>query len=632
MARFTQEEYEKARGVNILDYLNSNGYNIKKVGNNEYTLLEHDSIRINPVRNTFFWNSQNVGGSTIQFLQVYEGKSLVEAINILNGKSISNFKIQNKQPEKNIEIKGDVVLPKKNIDNKRVQAYLTKSRKIDFEIVNSLIKSGNIYEDKENHNIIFVGKDKDNNIKYASKRSTLTNSSFKGDLKNSDKDFGFRINGAKCNDKVYIFESAIDLMTHATISKGLGKDWKEDNRISLGCLSFKALDNFLVDNTNIKELVLFLDSDEEGLKNANKLYKNYGNDYKIDIITVKNKDLNQTWQDYLNDKESNINTKFVDYIKYLDKPFLEPKILDNKERLKNHLENMLDINFDYIDKEKVYKNLLENLFEKEDRKAVFLIKDEKGQSIGGYEWDIYNKDYKLNLLNKGVEKPLFFKSIENSECVFLYDNIVSTLAMNTSVNTCYVNNIDNLDNIDNVIKDNKGIDTIFLFVDKNTKLYKEYQNQNSQIYKDIKAKENQYNIKIGIEDWSKDSYKGFIKKNYIKDKFIPKQKGDSNELYQTLLQKTNIPKQRLLELFRNNVIYQDIDKNMVFLIKDEKGQDVGGYELNINSKKPEIKKLENTYISKEQEEETLNLATYIFKDINGISNTLGIEKNLEIEL
>ena len=34
------------------------------------------------------------------------------------------------------------------------------------------------------------------------------------------------------------------------------------------------------------------------------------------------------------------------------------------------------------------------------------------------------------------------------------------------------------------------------------------------------------------------------------------------------------------------------------------------------SKTPEIKKLENTHISKEQETETINFATYIFNNVN----------------
>ena len=69
-------------------------------------------------------------------------------------------------------------------------------------------------------------------------------------------------------------------------------------------------------------------------------------------------------------------------------------------------------------------------------------------------------------------------------------------------------------------------------------------------------------------------------------------------------------------MFGYNHIYQDVDRNMVFLVKDEKGENIGGYSLDVYSKTPEIKKLENTYISKEQERETINFATYIFNNVN----------------
>ncbi len=309
MAGFTQEQYEKASQVELMDYLISNGYNIKKVGANEYTLEEHDSMRINPLKNNFFWNSRNVGGSTIQFLQYYEGKSFVDAVKILSGEQASTTITNRPKYTPKIEEKGKLILPEKNEDNKRAIAYLTKSRKLDFEIVNSLIKSGNIYESKDKHNVVFLGKDNENNVKYAMQRSTLTESTYKGDCENSDKNFGFRINSQNNCDKVCVFESAIDLITHATISKHLGKDWKDINRVSLGCLSFKAMDNFLKDNNHIKEINMFLDNDEAGQENAQKFYNQYKDNYKINIIQVKSKDLNQTWQDYLKDN-------IVKYIKH----------------------------------------------------------------------------------------------------------------------------------------------------------------------------------------------------------------------------------------------------------------------------------------------------------------------------
>lgn len=629
MSGFTQEEYEKASQVELIDYLIANGYGLKKVGTNEYTLEEHDSMRINPLKNTFFWNSRNVGGSTIQFLQHYEGKTLVETIKTLNGKSISNYINFNNKPKITKEVlkeeKGNLVLPERNENNKRAIAYLTQTRKIDIEIINSLIKSGNIYESKEKHNIVFLGINKENIPKYAMQRSTLTNSDYKGDCKNSDKDFGFRINGNVNSNRVYVFESAIDLLSHATISKHLGANWKDANRVSLGCLSFKAIDNFLQDNKNIKEIVLFLDNDNSGIINRNKLYRHYGNDYNIEIINVKNKDLNQTWQDYLKDKEIDKNVKFKDYIKYAQKPFLPPKTLENQENIRNYTINMLDNdNIKHLFKKDI-------LLETEDNKAILLIKDEDEEIVGGYEWDVYNKNYtNLTLLNKSIEKPLFFKSTENeSKSVFLYNDIVSPLYMMNTVNTAYTNNIENLENIDKVIKDNENIESIFLYVDANTDFYTQAKDENSIIYSKLKEKEEKYNIKIGIEQWDKNNYKELLKSEYIKKPFIPKEKGNNEELYSFLLSKTNIPKQRLVEMFKKNHIYQDVDRNMVFLIKNENGQNIGGYSLDIYNKAPQLKRLENTYISKDKEIETINFATYILKNT---SNSLEIEQTEEMEI
>ena len=479
--------------------------------------------------------------------------------------------------------------------------------------MNSLIKSGYIYESKDKHNVVFLGLNKENVPKYAMQRSTLSNNSYKGDCKNSDKDFGFRLNGNINSDRVYVFESAIDLLTHASISKHLGGNWKEANRVSLGCLSFKAMDNFLQDNKNIKEVVLFLDNDEAGIRDRNKFYKHYGNDYKVEIVSVKNKDLNQTWQDYLKDRENN-DVKFKDYIKYGEKPFLEPKTLDNQENIRAYVKNML--NDENININKLFRDGV--LLETKDNKAILLIKDEKGENIGGYEWDIYNKDYtNLTLLNKSVEKPLFFPcTSKKSNSLFLYNDIVSSLHIMNLINTGYTSDIENLNNIDIILSGNRNLESVFLFVDPNTEFYKQATDENSLIYKQLKEKELKYNIRIGIEEWDKENYKSLLKDEYIKKPIIPKEKGNNEELYSFLLHKTDIPKQRLVEMFGYNHIYQDVDRNMVFLVKDENGKNIGGYSLDVYSKTPEIKKLENTHISKEQERETINFATYIFNNVN----------------
>ena len=612
MAGFTQEQYKKASETNILDYLISNGYNIKKVGANEYTLEEHDSMRINPLKNNFFWNSRNVGGSTIQFLQYYEGKSFVDAVKILSGEQVSNNITNKPKYIPKAEEKGELILPERNEDNKRAIAYLTKSRKLDFEIVNSLIKSGNIYESKDKHNVVFLGKDNENNVKYAMQRSTLTESTYKGDCENSDKNFGFRINSQNNCDKVCVFESAIDLITHATISKHIGKDWKDINRVSLGCLSFKAMDNFLKDNNHIKEINLFLDNDEAGQENAQKFYNQYKDNYKINIIQVKSKDLNQTWQDYLKDKELNNNIKISGYLKCLNSPFVLPKKLENSN-LKQYLKNMLDDfkqNEMIENIESIFKNEL--IFESEDNKAILVCKDEKGENVGGYKWDIYNKDFTLKTLQNGKEEPIYFKSIsEESDCIMVFDDIVSPIYLMKTVNTAYVSKVENLENIDKLINSNKKVKNIVLFsTDKD--FQNNFKDENSEIYKTIKNKADKYGIEIKVEEWEEDCYKSFLKQNFFQDKFQLSEQGDNEELYCFLRKNTNIPKEKLLKAFKNNDIYQDIDRNMIFVAKNEQGENIGGYKWDIYSKSENLILIPNSNMSKKQQDDISGFAKNIY--------------------
>ena len=175
----------------------------------------------------------------------------------------------------------------------------------------------------------------------------------------------------------------------------------------------------------------------------------------------------------------------------------------------------------------------------------------------------------------------------------------------------------------------ENIKTIVLCPEGDIGFKKQAKDENSQVFKALREKEEKYGIKIVVEEWEKDLYKSFLKEDYIKKPFIPKEVGSNEELYSLLLQKSNIPKNRLIEMFKENHIYQDVDRNMVFLAKDENGQNIGGYSLDVYNKNPQLKKLENTYISKDKETETLNFATYILKNI---SNSLEIEQVEEMEI
>jgi len=261
---YSREQIEKARNADLVTYLYQNGYRLIKSARNEYRLEEHDSLVIS--NNKWHWFSQVICCNTYDFFIKYEVNSFTEAVVELLGISgredrIENIKTYVPKKEKTVT---ELKLPEKNKNYRRVFAYLIKTRCLDKDIVCDMVKENLIYESKDTHNVVFLGKDKDGNIRHASVRGTLSDKSYKGDCLGSDKRYCFNIKGR--SDTLFVFESAIDLLSHATITKMKKKDYREDHRISSGGVSSIALFQYLKDNPDIKNVVLCLDNDEAGEK------------------------------------------------------------------------------------------------------------------------------------------------------------------------------------------------------------------------------------------------------------------------------------------------------------------------------------------------------------------------------
>ncbi len=99
-------------------------------------------------------------------------------------------------------------------------------------------------------------------------------SEFKQDKENSDKSYPFYVEGK--SDTVMFCESSIDLMSHSTLAKMHGQDWKQDHRISLGCTWDGALERYLKDHPEIRKIVFALDNDFDARDKDGKRAPNYG--------------------------------------------------------------------------------------------------------------------------------------------------------------------------------------------------------------------------------------------------------------------------------------------------------------------------------------------------------------------
>ena len=168
------------------------------------------------------WWSRNIGGTTaLDYLTTVEGVSFLDAVQRILGEPPH-------VPRKSEPIeplpKTEFALPPKHADTRRVFAYL-RSRGIDAEIINHCIKHGQLYEDAERHNCVFVGYEHGNPA-YGALRGTLSETTFAGEVPGSDKRFSFAVPLCAGGKTLCVFESAIDALSYLTLLKLRGQDWR----------------------------------------------------------------------------------------------------------------------------------------------------------------------------------------------------------------------------------------------------------------------------------------------------------------------------------------------------------------------------------------------------------------------
>lgn len=277
MPGVSREQIAKAKEIDLLSYLKAyEPYSIRKTSQNEYCLIEHDSLKIS--NGKWHWFSRGIGGKTaLDFLIHVRGIDFVGAVQMLIGDYVS---ISHSQPvipkqalnqdTKSIPKTKPFMLPQPNTDNSRVIAYL-QSRGIDRKIIDRCIETGTLYESALTHNCVFVGMDNKNKARFACVRGTKGD--FKQDIDGSDKSYGFTIPTQDSNNSLFVFESSIDALSQATMDlhSAVGDMWDKYNRISLSGISTLALMQYLKDNPHIDRICLCLDNDVTGQENSRKI-------------------------------------------------------------------------------------------------------------------------------------------------------------------------------------------------------------------------------------------------------------------------------------------------------------------------------------------------------------------------
>ena len=314
--RFTAEELELAKQVDLCRVAEHLGYTVKRIGQ-YHTLKEMDSIRI---YNRSHWcrfsrryDKGENGGSQIDFLQVFAGMDVKEAVFWLldfagyhreressagglaaggnYSKRSSNF--HNLAPaEKKEGPKKPFVLPEFAGSNACLYRYLEHERGIARPVIDFFVRKGILYEAKNYHNIVFVGTDREGVPKFASMRGVFDKAGkgFKCDVAGNDKRYGFHLYYGKSR-KVVVFEAAIDLMSYITMFPT-----DRASMVALGMLADAPLETFLAEHPELEEIRFCLDNDGPGRKAAAALqqkYREQGYQTEVFLPPEPYKDFNQ---------------------------------------------------------------------------------------------------------------------------------------------------------------------------------------------------------------------------------------------------------------------------------------------------------------------------------------------------
>lgn len=269
MSYVNPEQIEQAKQMDLLTYLQTfEPQELVHVAGSVYSTRTHDSLKIS--NGKWCWWSRSIGGrSALDYLVKVREMGFPEAVEQLTGRVVAApstpvFKETTRPKE--------IELPKACRNNDGVIRYL-RGRGISAGLIDYCIRSNRLYESWPYHNAVFVGMDGRGKPRYAALRGI--NTEFKGEVPGSDKRYSFFIPAGTYSQTVHLFESAIDLLSYATLLRLHYRNWQAEHLLSLAGI-YKpgkvpeeskipvALQEFLEHHPDTHEIVLHLDNDKAG--------------------------------------------------------------------------------------------------------------------------------------------------------------------------------------------------------------------------------------------------------------------------------------------------------------------------------------------------------------------------------
>ena len=214
---------DNIKAVPITDYATRSGFTLVRKGK-YFSLKEHDSVIIDVEKNCFWRNSRfskgykDGAGSIIDFAIEFNGATdareamrTIAGLYGIEGEKVSNVRYEKPfvpQRERNFEKKvGEIELPEKDNNNRRVYGYLLKTRGIEHSVIKYFLGKKMLYQDKRGNCVFHTG------TVFGCLRGTDTNYRFVGDLEGCDYNECFFFRGSNEAKTLIVAESVIDIMS-----------------------------------------------------------------------------------------------------------------------------------------------------------------------------------------------------------------------------------------------------------------------------------------------------------------------------------------------------------------------------------------------------------------------------------
>lgn len=273
---FAREDVDRASQTNLEEFLRRRGETLKRSGS-EWQWGE-GSNKVTIRENEWFHQYELVGGDAIAFVRRWYNLNFPEAVTFLLKEQNAAIPEPMEKTERRKKEKKPFALPPAHRDMRRVYGYLLNRRFIGRDVITFFARRKMLYEDAEYHNAVFVGYDEKGVARHAHKRSTYSESDYKGNVDSSQPEHSFHWLGK--SGRLYVFEAPIDMLSYLTLHPD---GWQEHSYVALCCAGLQAAVYQAQKNTQIRNVIVCTDYDEAGAEAYSRIKEALAGESRITV-------------------------------------------------------------------------------------------------------------------------------------------------------------------------------------------------------------------------------------------------------------------------------------------------------------------------------------------------------------